>query len=47
MKCLFYLGITSMKEDDSTHLSGRGELHGGARLLTVVTLKNVLEYSKE
>ena len=29
MKCLRYFGITSMKEDTSAHLSGRGELHGG------------------
>ena len=27
MKCLFYFGITSMKEDSSAHLSGRSELH--------------------
>ena len=29
MKCLFYFGIFSMKEDTSAQLSGRGELHGG------------------
>ena len=29
MKCLLYFGITSMKEDTSAQLSGRGELHGG------------------
>ena len=28
MKCLFFFGITTMKEDTSAHLSGRGELHG-------------------
>ena len=28
MKCLFYFGISSMKEDTSAQLSGRGELHG-------------------
>ena len=39
MKCLFYFGITSMKEDISAQLSGRGELHGGARVITLVTLR--------
>ena len=39
MKCLFYFGITSMKEDTSAQLSGRGELHGGARVITLVTLR--------
>ena len=29
MKCLLYYGKTSMKEDTSAQLSGRGELHGG------------------
>ena len=47
MKCLFYFSITSMKEDTSAHLSGRGELHGGARVINLVTLKNVLKVSKE
>ena len=47
MKCLLYFGITSMKEDTSAHLSGRGELHGGARVITLVTFKNVLKASKE
>ena len=28
MKCLLYFGITSMKQDTSAQLSGRGELHG-------------------
>ena len=42
MKCLDYFGITSMKEDTSAHLSGRGEFHGGARVITLVTLKFVL-----
>ena len=32
MKCLLYFGITSMKEDTSAQLSGRGELHEGLRL---------------
>ena len=27
---------TSMKEGTSAHLSGRGELHGGARVITLV-----------
>ena len=40
MKCLFFFAITSMKEDTSAHLSGRGEVHGGTRLVTVVTLKS-------
>ena len=39
MKCLLYFGITSMKEDTSADLSGRGELHGGARVMTLVTLR--------
>ena len=39
MKCLFYFGIFSMKEDTSAQLSGRGELHGGARVITLVTLR--------
>ena len=47
MKCLVYFGITSMNEDTSADLSGRGELHGGPRVITLVTLKNVLYVSKE
>ena len=39
MKCLLYFGITSMKEDASAQLRFRGELHGGARVLTLVTLR--------
>ena len=39
MKCLLYFGITSMKEDTSAQLSGRGELNGGARVETLVTLR--------
>ena len=39
MKCLLYFGITSMKEDTSTQLSGRGPLHGGAWVITLVTLR--------
>ena len=39
MKCLFYFGISSIKEDTSAQLSGRGELHGGARVITLVTLR--------
>ena len=31
--------MTSMKEGTSAQLSGRGELHGGARLKTLVTLR--------
>ena len=39
MKCLFYFGITSLKEDTSAQLSGRGELNGGARVIALVTLR--------
>ena len=39
MKYLLYFGITSRKEDTSAQLSGRGELHGGARVITLVTLE--------
>ena len=39
MKCLFHFGIPSMKEDTSAQLSGRGEPHGGARVITLVTLR--------
>ena len=36
MKCLFYFGITFVKEDTSAQLTGRGQLHGGARVITLV-----------
>ena len=39
MNCLLYFGITSMEEYTSAQLSGRGELHGGARIITLVTLR--------
>ena len=39
MECLIYFGMTSMKEGTSAQLSGRGELHGGARVTTLVTLR--------
>ena len=39
MKCLLFFGITSMKEDTSDQLSGRGKLHGGARVITLVSLR--------
>ena len=39
MKCLFFFGMSSMKEGTSAQLSGRGELHGGARVTTLVTLR--------
>ena len=39
MKCLFHFGISSMKEGTSAQLSGMGELHGGARVTTLVTLR--------
>ena len=32
MKCLFYFGISSMKEDTSAQLSDRGEIYGGLGL---------------
>ena len=32
MKCLFNFGMTSMKEDTSAQLSGRGEVNGGLGL---------------
>ena len=31
MKCLLYFCITSMREDTSAQLSGRGELHRGGQ----------------
>ena len=39
MICLFYFGISSMKEDTAAQLSGGAELHGGTRVTTLVTLK--------
>ena len=39
MICLIYFGMSSMKEGTSAQLSGRGELHGGARVTTLVTLR--------
>ena len=39
MKCLIYFGMSSMKEGTSAQLSVRGELHGGARVTTLVTLR--------
>ena len=39
MKCLLHFGITSMKEDTSAQLSVKGDLHGGARVITLVTLR--------
>ena len=39
MKCLLYFDVTSMKEDSSVQVSGRGEFHGGARVITLVTLR--------
>ena len=43
MKCLLYFGITSMRDDTSAPLSGRSELHGGARVLTLVAEKVYLK----
>ena len=39
MKCLFFFRMSSMKEGTSAQLSGRGELHGGARVTTLVTVR--------
>ena len=40
--------MTSMKEGTSAQLSGRGELHGGARVTTLVTLRKcTLGYKRE
>ena len=48
MKCLFNFGITSIKEDTSAQLSGRGELHGGATVITLVTLRKcTLSFKRE
>ena len=48
MKCELYFGITFMKEDTSPQLSGRGDLHGGARVITLVTLRKcTLSFKKE
>ena len=42
MKCPDYISNTPMQEDASAHCSGRGALHGDARVMTLVTLKTVL-----
>ena len=47
MKLLVFFGITSMKEDASAYMSGRGEQHARARVITLVALKNVLYALKE
>ena len=48
MKCLLDFGISSMKEGTSAQVSGRGELHGGARVTTLVTLsKCILGFKRE
>ena len=47
MKCLFYFGVPSMKEDANGHLNGNGAFHDEARIITLLTLKNVLRASKE
>ena len=46
MKCLLYFGITSMRDDTSAPLSGRGELPGGAKVLTLVAEKVYLKLHK-
>ena len=48
MNCLLCFGITSMKEDTSAQLRGRVALHGGARVITLVTLRKcTLSFKKE
>ena len=48
MECPFSFGIPSMEEGPSAQLSGRGELHGGARVTTLVTLrKGTLGFKRE
>ena len=48
MKCLLYFGMTTMKEDTSAQLSGRGELHWGGRVITLVTLRKcTLNFKRE
>ena len=48
MKCLFYFGISSMKENTSAQLSGRGELHWGGRVTTLVTVRKCsLSFKRE
>ena len=46
MECLLYFGITSMRDDTSAPLSGRGELHEGARVLTLAAEKVFLKLHK-
>ena len=46
MECLLYFGITSMRDDTSAPLSGRGELNGGARFITLVAEKVYLKSHK-
>ena len=41
MRCLVFFRITSMKEDTSGQLSGRGELHRGARVITPSYIEEV------
>ena len=43
---LTYLLTYSMKEDTSAQLGGRGEVHGGARVITLVTLRKCTLSSK-
>ena len=46
MRCLLYFGITSMRDDTFAPLSGRGEPHGGPRVLTLVAEKVYLKLHK-
>ena len=46
MECLLHFGITSMWDDTSALLSGRGEPHGGAKVLTLVAGKVYLKLHK-
>ena len=46
MECLLYFGTTSIRDDTSAPLSGRGDLHGGARVITLVAEKVYLKLHK-
>ena len=46
MKCLDDFGNTFMQEDTSALLTCKGEVHGRARGITLVTAKIVLLYLK-
>ena len=46
MECLLYFGIIFMRDVTPAPLSGRGELHGGARVLTLAAEKVYLKLHK-